>query len=281
MTLELRARAAIARLDLLAYNPLQPRGRDGRWIKGGAGASPSTPDAAPPRPVRKRAPRAPARRASATDWLASPGRSVSTPETEKQIKELFNFTDPDTGLSAEAYAVEAGQNSIVAHVNIKNADGAVVGKAMRSVRLGKSGEPQVYHHSFNLGKRFQGGGFSSRWLRQMEDRYREAGIKEIGLTTSDVGGYAWAKAGFDFQDRAQAKLAATAINKLLTSKAGQRDLPQRVITDGLELVRRARTGGEDIPTPAEFAMLGWTPGAETWVGKEGMLGTSWYAVKEL
>jgi hypothetical protein len=290
MSMELRARAAVASLtlDVLAFNPRQPRGPDGRWIKGGAGASPSTTTPSPPRAPRKQVPSKPAGRTGANSWLDAIRRGEPADDAKRQIGEMFEYTDPQTGYRSEVTQVDvhgsAERPSYFAVISIKDQTGLEVGRATRSiwpVRADPS-KVSIHHGSFLLGKRAQGGGFSKRWLAQMDDRYREAGIDRITLFTDDVGGYAWAKAGFDFSDRDGPKHVATLVGRKLRSKEGQRNLPQRVITDGEELIRRAQsTDPEERPTPMEFAMLGWTPGAETWVGKESMLGSGWGGVKQL
>lgn len=286
MSLALRARAARARLALaaagFAYNPLQPRGPDGRWIKAGTGVSAS------PAPAKKATRRAAAKKttpdkARAAGWLADAKTRVRadklSPEADRQVRELFAFEDPETGMRAEAYDTEAhGESGVLAHISIKNADGREVGRATRHFHANKeTGEPQVYHTSFNLGRAVRGGGFSSRWLRQMEDRYRDAGIKSIGLTTNDVGGYAWAKAGFDFESDSSAGVLAAQFEGGLR----QQDLSPEVRARADDLLRRARAGGDERPLPVEFAMLGWEPGAATWPGKQAMIGSSWGGVKEL
>ena len=279
MTLELRARAAIARLEL-AYNPLQPRGKDGRWIKGGAGA-PSAPSAPAKKAARKAAP---ARQAGVRGWLDEAKSGKLSTATKNRVSKMLTFTDPQTGMRTEVASVEpVAGGRVQASIKVYDKDGSWVGQALRTIEPPKKpgGKDRIYHNSFQLAPRARNGGFSSRWLREMEDRYREQGIGEIALTTQDVGGYAWAKAGFDFSDRDEAKVAASSLSRKLKMKSWRNQLTQRQITDGEELIRRAKTGGEDFPTPAEFAMLGWMPGLETWIGKEAMLGTGWHGVKEL
>ena len=280
MSLELRARAAIARLEVFAYNPLQPRGPDGRWIKGGAGV-PSAPDAPRKRAVKKTAP---ARRPGVRGWLDEAKTGKLSAATKKRVSDMLTFTDPQTGMRTEVTSVEpTAGGRVQAAVKVYNADGQWVGQALRTIEPPKKpgGKDRIYHNSFQLAERARQGGFSTRWLREMEDRYREQGIGEIALTTQDVGGYAWAKAGFDFSDRAEAKVAASSLQRKVNMKSWRNQMTQRQITDAQELIRRAKTGGEDFPTPAEFAMLGWMPGLDTWVGKEAMLGTGWHGVKEL
>lgn len=298
MSYELRARAATAALELFGFNKGQRRGPDGKWIKmGGAGSAGGRArgggSAAAQKPTG-----GPRQLVDVLDALKSGPQFVEPDEIPPEVREwaedMFSYTDPETGYSSTVTRVQGNggpnRQDLDIAIKITDADGREVGLARRRLRRGKNGQPQVDHVSFYLDKSKQGGGFSSRWLRQAEDRYREAGIKQSWLIASEVGSYAWAKAGYDFADRDQAKLAASRMAAILRSKDAQRDLPQRVITDGNELIRRARTGGGgDFPTPMEFAMLGWTPGAKTWVGKETMLnikggkprGLGWEGIKEL
>lgn len=288
MNIELRARAAVATLVMavLAFNPGQKRGPDGRWIKGGGGDVPAAPK---PAPRAERPPVVKAAAPSARGWLDSIRQGDGmTPEIERQIRDTFEFSDPQTGFSAQVERLDANKSpdrpSYTVIMSIKDPEGREVGRASRSIwpMRADPSKVSIHHGTFILGKRAQGGGFSSRWLAQMEDRYRERGIDRITLFTDDVGGYAWAKAGFDFENRDGPKHVATLLGRKLRSKEGQRDLPQRVITDGEELIRRAQSSIRDErPTPMEFAMLGWAPGATTWVGKESMLGSGWGGVKEL
>lgn len=294
MSLELRARAATAALEAFGFNPNQRRGPDGRWIKmggpGSAGGKPRGRRAAAAAP-----PSGPRQLTDVLDSLRGGPQFLDAedlpPEVREWAEQMFTYSDPATGYRTNMVQLtgKGERPQLDLSVEILDGEGRKVGIARRRLRTGKNGQPQVDHVSFYLDKRAQGGGFSGRWLQRMEERYREAGIKQEWLIASEVGSYAWAKAGFDFADRDQAKLAATRLAAILRAKDAQRDLPQRVITDGNELVRRARTDGEDIPTPMEFAMLGWTPGAETWPGKEALLnikggkprGLGWEGIKEL
>lgn len=285
MSLGLRARAAIARMEVFAYNPLQPRGPDGRWIKGGA-AAPSAPDAPKPRAPRKRAPRRPApARARASEWLSEAKKGKLSAATQQQIRDAFAFADPGTGIRAEAKTVElTGTDSVQVTVDMYDPDDKWVGRAMRTLSPSKtdSDKPTVSHTTFQLAPRAREGGFSTRWLRQMEDRYRDQGIDEITLTTNNVGGYAWAKAGFDFADEQQMRQMADRFelrSEAPTSVYGDSDQAKQQMR---ELAARARsTNPDDHPLPVEFAMVGWEPGAASWPGKDAMLGTAWKGVKKL
>lgn len=293
---ELRARAATARLALaraeLRFDPNQPRGADGRWIRGGAGApsAPATPDIPVQRGAKKAAPakktaakKAPARTRGVDSWLADLGKDDVSPETREQITRAFSYTDPQTGWRSEVDGITPSNTTIRIRVNILDEEGRKIGRAIRNIWPGRRGSaPNIYHSAFELDKSKQGNGFSSRWLTQMEDRYREQGIGAIQLTTDDIGGYAWAKAGFDFLGPSEARIIANKFKAALKKKSNQLELSQRTLTDGAELVRRAHSDDRsEWPTPMEFAMLGWTPGAKDWIGKRTLIGTNWAAEKTL
>ena len=286
---ELRARAATARLALahaeLRFDPNQPRGADGRWIRGGGGALPSVPSG--PSRSAKKVPGKKAAPASKTrgvdNWLKDMGKDDVSPETRLQITKAFSYTDPQTGWRSEVEGVTPSNTTLRIRVNILDENGNKIGRAIRNVWPGRRGSaPSIYHSAFELDKSKQGNGFSSRWLAQMEDRYREQGIGSIQLTTDDIGGYAWAKAGFDFLGPSEVRIIANKFKAALKKKSNQLELSQRVLTDGAELVRRAHSSDRsEWPTPMEFAMLGWTPGAKNWIGKRTLIGTNWAAEKTL
>jgi GNAT superfamily N-acetyltransferase len=252
----LEARAALAVADL-AFNPHQRRGPDGRWVKGGGGRPAATPG-------------------NAADLV----KDGATPETVEQLTRAFTFDDPTSGLRSEVREVSQIGRTLKVIVDIKDDRGVRVGHAIRSIAANpKTGVPAVRHAEFELSPSRRGGGFSARWLAEMEDRYRKAGIGEIGLYTEKVGGHAWAKAGFDFANDQSARKAATRVERQL--KKDLRSTSPEVQAEGRRLVARAKTGKAERPLPMEFAMLGWTPGAETWPGKEAMLDSNWDGVKKL
>lgn len=281
----LRVRAAVAALTL-AFNPHQRRDSHGRWVK--------MPDSELKQP--RRAGREPEGMGSprASDWMGDI-RALSNgplkpgdvpPGVRQRLEQLFTFEDPQSGFRTEVvgFAGSGGDfATLKTNIRILDGQGREVGRAERGISPDeKTGKPYVYHASFNLSSDAQGGGFSARWLRQMEDRYREAGIEKILVSTEKVGGYAWAKAGFDFIEAKGRKQVARRLAGKLRLKANQQGLPQRVITDAEELIRRAESRRRsEWPTPIEFAMVGWEPGATTWLGKQTMLGSTWGGVKEL
>lgn len=115
-----------------------------------------------------------------------------------------------------------------------------------------------------LDKSIQGTGFGKRYVGHIEDILIEMGARELTLTaTASVGGYFWAKAGYDFR-----------------SREGRDSVQRR-----LEEVWKKRYPTKKIPSVAmssrahawEIAALRGHDGYK--IGKEAMLGSSWFGGK--
>jgi GNAT superfamily N-acetyltransferase len=271
MSIELRARAATAIMEL-AFNPHQRRDSRGRWTK--------MPDSE--RKTKRRT--TPTRQAAFLRGAIDRGLERGDPgalsaEDSAAISELFTVNDPQTGMKTVVGNPRNVQNKrLWVPIEIVDRDGNKAGEARRYITRNSVGELEVEHSSFVLAPEMQGSGFSSRWLRQMEERYKAAGIKRITVDADDIGGYAWAKAGFDFAEDSDARSMAARAD--MNAEFDPTTSPE-VRKQAAELKRRARAGGDERPTPMEIAMLGWEPGAETWLGKRTMLGANWRGVKEL
>ena len=87
----------------------------------------------------------------------------------------------------------------------------------------------------------------------------------------DVGGYAWARAGYDFRNSGT-RSATTAAAYLSSIRRGD---PTDVRAQFRDLSLSQKT------SPLDIAMVGHTPGATTWPGKEVMLDSDWQGVKVL
>ena len=151
----------------------------------------------------------------------------------------------------------------------------------------------VDHSLFQLEKAAQGRGISTAFLRESENLYRQMGMEQITTHANiDVGGYAWARSGFDwnrehghwmykrvwqrFQSRLDADEALIAAGKtpLLSAadRAALHDLSKRSTEAAW------KTG--KTPTPFELSQLGYN-NSDMWLGKEVMLGSDWAGVKVL
>jgi hypothetical protein len=110
----------------------------------------------------------------------------------------------------------------------------------------------------------------------MVDAYRRNGVTSMTLTAnSDVGGYAWARAGFDFGEPEILTGGREAIAKLFLNKTKSSRYDATIKAEMRRVARNPHA------SPIDFAMIGHTPGATMWPGKEIMLGSTWNAMMTL
>lgn len=203
-------------------------------------------------------------------------RKIST------LKATYERVDEQTGLrtKVEGTSVNKKDESLAGEVDyrpgwmtveisVTNREGEDIGGAFFEV----SPDGKTVHHSeMLLESEFQGQGFATRQMLHVLDSYKKNGVERMTLTAnSDVGGYAWARAGFKFDspnERGKLAQAATMPARLRKYDAATR----------AEIKRVARNPDA---SPADFAMIGHTAGATTWPGKEIMLNSTWGAVMDL
>lgn len=188
---------------------------------------------------------------------------------EATIRATYTFTDEVSGLSTEITGINrGGGGQAYVYIQINDRNGNPVGEATRTIL--RPDQRAVRHDGMGIEPGFQGQGFATRFNAHVEESYRAHGIDRIELNANiDVGGYAWARAGYDFRDDG-ARSAA------LVHMAKQAENYSQAVRDEVNRAIRNR----DV-TPIELAMIGYTPGATTWPGKEMLLGSTWDAVKRL
>jgi SPP1 gp7 family putative phage head morphogenesis protein len=216
-----------------------------------------------------------------------------TAQRKAAVETVFN--GKFGGLNTEVTAVTASHDRVRVDGIIRHPDGRHVGLFSRAYY--RDGDTMIASHSLlELNSAQQGQGFSKAFNRHLEDWYRRSGVDHIVLHANiDVGGFAWARAGYDFRTASD----ATAILARLESKADayRKILPQLNGSDA-DLVRRQIAAadailqdaqqfnfGEDgYPTAYRISQAGWWKGAgrdESWIGKETLLRSSWKGVKPL
>lgn len=143
---------------------------------------------------------------------------------------------------------------------------------------------EVSHQSLFLSNQVQGRGFAKGFLTQSEAHYRAQGMKSVLVMASDaVGGYAWAKAGFDFLDGYPPTHVREAMERFVSQYGDHRLAPK---------VTRWLNGDDEWPSAYEIATLGegsddfeydqWDGGTrKVHAGAEIMLGTEWAGIKHL
>jgi GNAT superfamily N-acetyltransferase len=187
------------------------------------------------------------------------------------IQRVFRFNDTSrSGLRVTGVTRSPSGSSTYVNGEIHDKHGPV-GEVSWTIREPR--QSTAYLGGIGIEPEAQGGGFGARYLAHVEAELRKLGIKKIELYADiDVGGYAWAKMGFDFRgNNEEATIQVAMMVWLADHRPVSKELEDRMMW-------MSHNSGN---TPLEYAMLGWEPGMSTWPGKEIMLGTSWNAVKRL
>jgi hypothetical protein len=212
---------------------------------------------------------------------------------EDRAAEIWDWHDPVTGYRAEVTSVGVDGDGLSVEGRVYDGD-TEIGKFTRTIN---SSRPQRIYHAYFKMYDNQGGGFATRWLDQVKQQYRDQGFTEIGVSADiDVGGYAWAKMGFDFATRDSARFTLMGMTSQIVGAHQAGRIDDRTLHEAQELQRRF-DAGEHI-TPLEIAMVGWRSRAEfvdlepapldpngdpieMWWGKRFLLGRSWSGVMQL
>ncbi len=208
---------------------------------------------------------------------AKPKGSPADLHAEAAIRKTFDYHDPVTGMTAKVTSISGGDPSMttIVTLSITDRDGKEVGEGFRSIRA--ADQAKVVHASITLKPHVQGQGFMTRYNQQVEQSYRDHGIKQIelfaGAGNGATGGYAWARAGYDFASPAARGHIARAAT----------EFARRPGTSAKVKAEVKRVAANPKASPADFAMIGHTAGAASWPGKDMLLGldTGWEGVKTL
>jgi GNAT superfamily N-acetyltransferase len=203
-------------------------------------------------------------------------------DVKKDIAPLFDgeygggFT-VRTDSAAIVKAAGGGKNAEVS-ASIYH-DGKKVGIVVRGLRDGPDGT-HVHNVEMLLSPKYQGHGFASEFTRQTESRLKAAGVQHASLRANqDVGGYAWARKGFDW---AKPRDGQDKVGELASWYKDHGRQDPAVTKEIRGLVSRAKDpASPHFPTPYDLSRVGYTPGAATWPGKEFLLGRGWDGVKKL
>ena len=197
--------------------------------------------------------------------------------------DVFDFTHK--GIRAEVTSALLDESDDRVDIDLKVSDGTgQVGHIKRSLTGNGDGTFTAHHDEMVLAPHVQGQGFASHFNRHAEDWYQANGVTEVRLEADiDVGGYAWAKAGYDFQAPVDSAKVARRLQQRRLLGRRQYTPDQQQALDNMvgRLTRTSRFGTADYPTPFEVAMVGRTEGASSWPGKDALLGSSWMGVKRL
>lgn len=185
-------------------------------------------------------------------------------------------------------AVSIGDGPLSFYGQILDPEGKKVGRFSRLVRRDdRTGELHAEHVMLQLARRVQGSGFAEQFNRNLYDWYRESGLTKVEVHADiDVGGYTWARAGYDFLGPQSAQKfldeARIKVDKALarTPKYLTRDQVRALD----QYLRDLEDGKEPVSAP-RIAGFGREPGqggrGAMWAGKWLMLKSDWWGALRL
>jgi hypothetical protein len=186
--------------------------------------------------------------------------------------------------------INSGGSGATVKGNVLNSRGTNVGTFTRNITARGDGSFEVYHAYLQINAGSQGGGFAREFNRHAERVYRAKGVTKVTVSADiDIGGYAWAATGFDFNvSGATPEARAKARAEYAYSMAYNRHRSGRLSAAEWALVEPLlyKGGpGETLDGKIQHAWeLAWLPGGREGdhsIGKKILLGTSWSGVKHL
>lgn len=181
-------------------------------------------------------------------------RAVLSPIFEHELGE---------GVRTELRYTEVyGRNTVRAETYFMR-DGQRIGYAARRINFA---DKSVDHAFFTMERAWQSSGIGSRFYQLTEQGYIRLGLREITIHANiDVGGYAWARMGFDF-----------------ANNGVREDLRRRAFALWVQRYRDPDTAPfplDEAPRSWDIATLAGPDGYR--IGKVVMLGSDWHGVKDL
>lgn len=177
-----------------------------------------------------------------------------------------------------------------------------------------NGELVAHHGYLEIAADVRGSGFAEEFNANLIDWYRRSGIKEVRLTANiTIGGYAWARAGYDFASAGTARNVLQRLEAIISAIQGGAFTPGnlyisgitmrqstvsgltqlgdtelaaqvRLAQDLLDRASRYQFGDPQYPTARELSQLGRRTGQsrdDMWIGKAAMLDSYWSATLHL
>jgi GNAT superfamily N-acetyltransferase len=198
------------------------------------------------------------------------------------IHAVFDQAASPQGISIVTRVSAIGPHEYRVGVVGHDRDGNTV---LRSFRTLDTSARTIDHDLFVIDEAFQGTGIATRLLDRSFPLYRANGIDGVHVHANiDVGGYTWATAGFrwDLREYRTIDNVRHQVYSLLNDIDAVATTPAEAAAVRLVRAQAQAAGDLDaMPDPHELATIGQTPGASTWAGKAGMLGTDWYGVMHL
>jgi hypothetical protein len=166
-------------------------------------------------------------------------------------------------------------------------NGIYVGSWLRSVKFGTGvTENHMVYELMDINEEQQGKKIGTSFIGHFDSIALAMGINRIKLEANlDIGGYAWAKHGYDWDTEYGEPDTKTMQTKLLRYASENNDT---TATEARALANRlAQPFDHNYPTPLEIAMTGYqsrdtdNSNREMWLGKTIMLESAWWGTRKL
>jgi hypothetical protein len=201
--------------------------------------------------------------------------------------DIYNFT-ASGGESFHVDSVDNGNGydstpTLYVRGSVLSASGGKIGTVTRVITLNSNGTLVATNDYLSIQSGYRGTGFASEFNRRMEDWYIANGFDSVKVHADiDVGGYAWARDGFDWSYGTDPYVIRQVLERI-SQKDETGDFTEDIEhwSQVLDDVQRGVLDSDELPTPFELSNIGWRPGSQNWVGKKGMLGSDWHGVKYL
>jgi hypothetical protein len=129
-----------------------------------------------------------------------------------------------------------------------------------------------------------GSGLGARFIEQIENRLRAFGADRVELSQAvDVGGYAWARLGYDFRDQRERSLIARDLNRVAHEYESSGD-PERLTQADIARDVVSRINDGEAVSAREISEIGRPTQprkTDTWLGRDVLLNSGWIGVKPL
>jgi GNAT superfamily N-acetyltransferase len=203
--------------------------------------------------------------------FGSKGSPRDLADSDETIKRELTYDDEQTGVRMSVHEVDRSHGEPIVTMHLTDRVGEKVGEIVYTLyQRGERGDA-----GFSMARvvpEAQGQGIGTRAQRHIEETLRAYGNEKItGNAALSNGGFAWARQGWDFEDSA----ARMDVRERATYVAKAMKMPKTVQAEVARVVKMTDS------TPADFAEIGFEPGATEWPGKTIMRGSVWGMVKRL
>lgn len=195
------------------------------------------------------------------------GYAELTKEARQRVDEIYTYNDPTTGLFTKVMSADVNRDGdeveVAGQIRYIDAEGLErsAGSFNRKMNV-ETGE--IYHSYFALNDGHKGQGFMERWFEQVFDNYKADEFTKVGVHANiDVGGYAWARKGFDWE-RPNEKTLITLV--YLADDDNSDDVPDWLRDQAKDLIEKNKTDDLHVWDVASLGREEWIAG-DHWAPK--------------